>query len=745
MSGRRHRSRGRHSFQNHRKHTMFILRMAEALVTSQELWLNASLSSRPQTGEATANGLVLNGTTQTHPKPACPNQADDATLQEPMPEDSEQLSRNKLSCSTAEGSAPSPNSATTISVRTISPNSVGTSPQLPLSSPTLTNFHDSPIQLKTEGLLYSLLVNSESTSNQSTRSPISCTSPLLTTPVWNNSPPRTPSGSKGTSESSDSMAEHPHLPVNEVKEPRCTQRPTSLVTWPQQASASPDPIVLNNGQNHPHSEESNVLGAIGCNPNRRGARSHTRPHAASMSASSDSHLALRTRLQHRRQPDGPLCDVLHHKAKMSTRNRSISKSQEHPLGFSMSTNRDSVRVHAETESRTSCQHSSTVLSSPRATHHTQSAQARLTNTSESSVPVLPQSQRSSGYCSATSQISSSLSTDSGLDKPVDLTRLQAPTPSHMEQDDSSIQVSCRPLVSRQLVQLAKKTASPVQARVTEWLRQGAEFVATSAPVIYRMKEEYFMRCITGADAATNSRLPLHSSLDSYGMESWVSLLAGCWHRLLALSMVEHALDLVVVEDNSTYPVNQIMQSDRGADQMGLPWLLFAETMNADPTTRPDRQFANGLTQFMSEIRQATLSAQEFYLLRHVILLTTDEPETIPTIGLNVIRASRHAAQPTETEQGFGVAPNTDSPCQSRLPSVSAAESTTDRSNSATALTFDLACLVSGLKALSDLCPYKVANLFCAHLRHGSNLNRQFLSELHNRYVGGILQLDAVHV
>ncbi|CAH8557078.1 unnamed protein product [Dicrocoelium dendriticum] len=649
-----------------------------------------------------------------------------------MLEGSEQLSRIKLSSSTVEGTVPSPSSATTISVRTVSPNSVGASPQPPLSSPTPRHFNGSPTQFKTEGLLYNLLVHSESTGSQAARSPFSCASPLLATPVWNNSPPRTPSGSKGgTSESNDSMAEYPHPPFTESKEHPSTQPPSTIVSWPQAPPDTSNPILLANGQRHPHSDDPNVFRASGCNPSHRttsmeakdsAPRPYTRAHGATISALSDSTLTLRARLQHRRQPDGPLFDVLHHRAKMSARNRSISKSQENSLGFNVYTNGISL-------SRLPCQNSS-IVSSPRTTHHTQSAQARLTNTSGPSAPAPPQSHRSSGYCSATSQLSSALSTDSGLDRHTGPPLLQVSASPLMEQDDSSIQGSVRPLVNRQLVQLAKKTARPVQARVTEWLRQVAEFVATSAPVIHRMK-------------SASAGLPLSSSFDSYGMESWVSLLAGCWHRLLALSMVEHALDLVVVEDKSTYPVSQSTQPDRGTDHMGLPWLLFATTAGIDQITRPDRQFANGLTQFMSEIRQATLSAQEFYLLRHVILLTTEEPEAIPNIGLNVIRASRYVGTPTEAARSFSVASNTESQHQLSSPAVPFAENASDRSGSTTAMTFDLACLVSGLKALCELCPYQVANLFCAHLRHGSTLNKQFLSELHNRYVNGMLQLNTV--
>ncbi|VDQ12174.1 unnamed protein product [Trichobilharzia regenti] len=50
------------------------------------------------------------------------------------------------------------------------------------------------------------------------------------------------------------------------------------------------------------------------------------------------------------------------------------------------------------------------------------------------------------------------------------------------------------------------------------------------------------------------------------------------------------------------------------------------------------------------------------------------------------------------------------------------------------VTFDLACLACGLKALRAMCPYRIASLFCSHLRNSSILNQAFILEMHMKYL-----------
>lgn len=247
-------------------------------------------------------------------------------------------------------------------------------------------------------------------------------------------------------------------------------------------------------------------------------------------------------------------------------------------------------------------------------------------------PLVSKSNISSGYNSVPFSQSplTSLSADSGLDEPVDLTgqgtavgMTAAAAFAHNNGLTKSTAFYAR-LPSGdalQLVQLAKKTARPVQARVTEWMRQVTEFVALSAPVLRTMDLGPISRHIRSG----NGR-----SRDLIDMDVWLDLLTKCWHRLLALSMVENAIDLVVVEH--TLSDELIAAESRQAvhlNQTGLPWILLPEVKQnnglgillTDRSRYPDRRFANAFMQFLSEIRQASLSAQEFYLLRHVILLT----------------------------------------------------------------------------------------------------------------------------
>lgn len=239
---------------------------------------------------------------------------------------------------------------------------------------------------------------------------------------------------------------------------------------------------------------------------------------------------------------------------------------------------------------------------------------------------------STGYGSTSDLHSSSLTSSNSLyldsDEPIDLTGhvLEASPPQSQTPAQSvtvyqpSISIAqnvfkdCNEMCP--YVQLAKKTARPVQARITEWLKQIVEFVALSTPLVNTLKpkKRYDWN-------ESNGSLSNRQSIDD-----WLSLLARCWYKLLALSMVENALDLVVVEDKSNYDEKN-SRFETNFNQLGIPWSLLPDVQSGGlkaaylKNRRPDRKFANELLQFLFEIRQAGLTSQEFYLLKHVILLT----------------------------------------------------------------------------------------------------------------------------
>ncbi|VDP66372.1 unnamed protein product [Schistosoma curassoni] len=59
------------------------------------------------------------------------------------------------------------------------------------------------------------------------------------------------------------------------------------------------------------------------------------------------------------------------------------------------------------------------------------------------------------------------------------------------------------------------------------------------------------------------------------------------------------------------------------------------------------------------------------------------------------------------------------------------------------VTFDLACLACGLKALRSMCPYRIASLFCSHLRNSSILNQTFILEMHIKYLLALKDLQTL--
>ncbi|VDP86678.1 unnamed protein product [Echinostoma caproni] len=496
-------------------------------------------------------------------------------LSEPMLEGSEKLARIRLACS-RDSSTPSPSSVTTVSVRTQSPGSSNPSPRVSVTSPTPTDGRDTspsgcPPAPAHGGLLYSLLVGSEIGSSSGL-----CCSPLRTM----STPTRASSGTSsipgGLRRSHTQMSLDIDDTVNEDVES--------------------DPI-MDIDRPSKRLETGSRLAAV-LTASEMGALNGTTLANGHNTSISPSKLCEQQKFHH-----------LH---------------TSHPVsGSSLQTAR-ALRLPTST----SIGAAGLTVSTTTTTTTTKTLQSNLSLTHGPLVPpiiIQPilSSNQSSGYNSAAFNPSplTSLSTDSGLDEPVDLTGHGSVQTNGLAQLALH---SLRPPDtndSLQLVQLAKKTARPVQARVSEWMRQVAEFVALSAPVLQTMDFGPINRNVRAGNGRSRGLVD---------MDMWLGLLAKCWHRLLALSMVENALDLVVVEHTLS---NELIAAEaRQAaqlDQIGLPWILLPEVRQAggmqmilaDRTRRPDRKFANAFMQFLSEIRQASLSAQEFYLLRHVILLT----------------------------------------------------------------------------------------------------------------------------
>ncbi|VDL94004.1 unnamed protein product [Schistocephalus solidus] len=190
---------------------------------------------------------------------------------------------------------------------------------------------------------------------------------------------------------------------------------------------------------------------------------------------------------------------------------------------------------------------------------------------------------------------SSASTDSGLDEPLDLTgsalfhkfRPNLPTVSNLSLKAKSTVTSAQHQASPR-VQLAKKTARPVQARVTEWLRLALEFVFTSVSSL--------------------------AVVD--GVESWLPLFRATWPCLLVISMAEHALEVVVVERTNHNACDSTQPLSWG--EKILRWLLLADGELVPETA--DQAFADAVIQCLNDLRSEQLTPDEFCLLRRATLM-----------------------------------------------------------------------------------------------------------------------------
>lgn len=148
--------------------------------------------------------------------------------------------------------------------------------------------------------------------------------------------------------------------------------------------------------------------------------------------------------------------------------------------------------------------------------------------------------------------------DSGVDEPLDLTGRRIPATSVM--------------------QLAKKTARPLQSRVTELMKQAVDFAL-------KYKTTF---C------------------------SWLVAFRNCWHRLVLLGMAENALEFVVVR--STHTSEYLF----GEGEQIMPWLLPSAQHRV---WAPTQEFSEQITAFIRYLGQQGLSSEEYAMLRHAILLT----------------------------------------------------------------------------------------------------------------------------
>ncbi|CAL8079197.1 unnamed protein product [Calicophoron daubneyi] len=703
---------------------IFLLpfRIAEALVVSQESCLNTSngLQHLEDEGRCAEPSAVINGL-----KANASGLPDNSGTSDPALEENDRLTESNAP-NPMESCTSSPSSGTTISVRTLSPKSPSTSPPLPESSPTSVQVlgrgnHTQPPQMQ-QGLLYSLLVGGDGGINHP-RSPLQNLSPLLN-PTRNGSPSLSNSTSKMSVSPAELLTDR-QIDGEKLFPPASFSSSSSGSHHSNGAHESYDShfnppsyprIAPPSSPNFRH--RANSLGSKASNN-----RPYIRPHAASVGTSSDYYSSVKARLQNRRQMEASHLD---HRLRTDVRYRGYSKSQENNSSSTISSETSLLNLSISNFQLTS--NGSSGTSSPRTVQQSLSAQPRLVNAG----PSVCSSFNSSGYCSAgahRSPLLSSASADSGLDEPIDLTGCPFITFSNHKMNAAQtfpVEVARNGDSDLQTVQLAKKTARPVQARVTEWLRQATEFVALAVPVINKMK------VLQPTSNGTNGHIS--------DVDLWVTVLSKCWHRLLALSMAEHALDVVIVEDRSPF------EEAVGAletDQLSLPWILLPDVQKygvsavSAKSRRPGRKFANNLLQLLSEIRQAGLNAHEFYLLRHVVLLTADEPAAISSLGLNVIRASR--SMDVDANSGKLACMILKNSCDTSA-NVHNSAGANGQTN---AVSFDLACLVCGLKQLGHLCPYRMANLFCTHLRSASSLSKPYLLELHKRFLTAQCELKSI--
>ncbi|CAH8454625.1 unnamed protein product [Schistosoma turkestanicum] len=668
---------------------MFLLRIAEALVTSEESHVALSNASENETAECKHNVHKFSEELSSEVDKSLSSHIPDATLNnQPVFEGSEKLSRIRLSPS-VDSSVPSPTSAPTKFVQSRS-SKINPYPSASLNPVNFNTIH--PSKKVHQGLLYNLLISKETSSQNSTSKPSISISP-------GQSFMETLDNVRADNLLSDSsMFRNSH------------HADTNCYSNSTKTSA-----VYSNFRHRANS--------LGCKLSNN--RPYTRPHASSVGAASDFYPSLKARLQQRRQMEESTLDSIFSKPKYTLYHRALSRSHENAMNVShIDTRSHSLSAILPQTSSVS----SSGVSSPRVPPQNLASHARMTTPSPSVTS------QSSGFSSASLQKSpqtSSLSNDSGSDEPIDLTGYSVPispvantfVSPNITPGANNVQNGNYPYV-----QLAKKTARPVQARITEWLRQITEFVALSTPLVSTLKPKLW----------TVDDLPkqIYHLNNKNVVFPWLSLLAQCWQKLLALSMVENSLDVVVVEDKSPYEEDHQYHDPVNLE---IPWslLLDIQKYGEAKNKRPDRKFANELLQFLSEIRQAGLSAQEFYLLRHVILLTVDEPDTLPTLGLNVIRASRCMNNGSNNNRNRVDHSN----AVANLLKDGTQNSVLSSEGEPPTVTFDLACLACGLKALRSMCPYRIASLFCSHLRNSSILNQTFILEMHKKYLLALKDLQ----
>ncbi|TGZ70848.1 hypothetical protein CRM22_002964 [Opisthorchis felineus] len=683
---------------------MFLLRIAEALVNSQEAHYASSLTSDPNTidrnGHRSASGSPME-TSST----VISTVSGESTTNEALPEANEHSSPVHRS-SSHQRFALSPSSATTTSLRTVSPNPSNSPCTVTCSSSPehdgqlLTHGRRAPTGQCNQGLLYSLLVSNETGASQP-HSPLQCASSLFTSML---KPPLL--RSKHNSEGEEIRKENGNGVFQDDSDGKVTMNGSSLSSSVKCKSHTLN--ILGKGGTKLtalHGSFRNRASSVGSKV------SAGRPHLRTYAAASDSCLGTKARLQRRRHSELASNDI----PSLSAQPHSVSGYEESQTTGSAENNLVVGLLGSH-------------LSSPQSSSHPSPRVANLNHT----IPArsMGKSYEALSYSSSfLTEPHRSLSADSGVDEPIDLTGICTPPAPGASDEQQVSPETGKPVTEFEstFVQLAKKTARPVQSRITEWLRQLVEFVALSAPVLGSV-------CVS---PSLNLRSDTNGHSLCSDMLSWVSLLSSCWHRLLVLNMVEHALDLVVVEDRS--PQLEAVPITTGLDQLGIPWILLADVQNnglvaaLEPGRRPDRDFTDRLMHLMSELRQAALSAQEFYLLRHAVLLTAQDPSVLPTLGLNVIRTFRSVNPTSEapiTKSAASNGSSRDSPA-SFIPAAPV-------NPAHNADCFDLACLFSGLKTLSGVCPYQMANLFCTHLIGGSLLTQSSLYELHGRILSSML-------
>ncbi|KAL3318654.1 hypothetical protein Ciccas_002683 [Cichlidogyrus casuarinus] len=159
--------------------------------------------------------------------------------------------------------------------------------------------------------------------------------------------------------------------------------------------------------------------------------------------------------------------------------------------------------------------------------------------------------------------------------------------------------------SSAFVKLAKKNAQPVQARVSDWIKQAAIFVASTR----------------------------ESVTDSHP-DDWLPILQATWHRLLATYMAEYSLDAVIVDakdDEQQGPglmgrLESLLETPNGSRPLvGGPSiaLLVMGPDVANTSMRPTRRFAETLFACLKDICHSNLSKDEYNLVRHAIILTCE--------------------------------------------------------------------------------------------------------------------------